>query len=212
MRDGTDQGEARVGVGGRAPGTDTRESDEVEAKLVALARKGDRGAWARLYQLHFDAVLRHVSYLVGGVPLAEDLTQEAFVRGFKAAATFRGEARFRTWIARIATNVVRRHLQRRQVHERTKAGFASALRQQPQLDVAQTYEDEVRMKVLYSSLDTLPVPLREAFVLRDLLGMPPDEAASNLGITKGNLAVRAHRARAQLSAELTRRGWGGARD
>ena len=80
------------------------------------------------------------------------------------------------------------------------------------VDIEQTYEDEVRTKVLYRALDTLPVQLREAFVLRDLMGMPPAEAADNLGITKGNLAVRAHRARTQLSAELARRGWGGDRE
>ncbi|MEM6994064.1 MAG: RNA polymerase sigma factor [Myxococcota bacterium] len=194
----------------RAVSTPTREASEADARLVALARKGDRDAWARLYQQHFDTVLRHLSYLVGDLQLAEDLTQEAFVRGFKAAGSFRGEARFHTWINRIATNVARRHFKRSAVRQRTKLGFASMLGQQPpQIDVEQSYEDEVRTKVLYSALDTLPVPLREAFVLRDLMGVPPEEAADNLGITKGNLAVRAHRARVQLSAELARRGWGG---
>jgi len=185
------------------------EPSEVEDQLVERARAGDRGAWARLYQQHFDAILRHLSYLVGDLQLAEDLTQEAFLRGFKAAGSFRREARFHTWMSRIATNVARRHLKRAQVRQRTRLGFASLLRQQPQqLDVEQTYEDEVRTKVLYSALDTLAVPLREAFVLRDLMGMSPQEAAENLGITKGNLAVRAHRARTQLSIELAERGWG----
>ncbi len=193
-----------------SPQQSTREASQAEAQLVALARKGDRDAWARLYQQHFDAVLRHLSYFVGDPQLAEDLTQEAFVRGYKAAASFRGDARFHTWINRIATNVARRHFKRSEVRRRTRLGFAAVLKQQaPQLDVEQTYEDEVRTKVLYSALDTLPVPLREAFVLRDLMGVSPEEAADNLGITKGNLAVRAHRARAQLSAELARRGWGG---
>lgn len=188
----------------------SREASEAEAQLVALARKGDRDAWARLYQLHFDTVLRHLSYFVGDVQLAEDLTQEAFVRGFKSASTFRGDARFHTWISRIATNVARRHFKRSEVQRRTRTGFAAVLGQQaPQLDVEQTYENEVRAKVLYSALDTLPVALREAFVLRDLMDVPAEEAADNLGITKGNLAVRAHRARTQLSAELARRGWGG---
>lgn len=197
----------------RGPGTEPSsnpEATEAEGRLVELARNGDARAWARLYQQHFDAILRHLSYMVGDVQLAEDLTQEAFMRGFKAAGSFRREARFHTWMSRIATNVARRHLKRAQVRRRTRSGFASVLRlQPPQIDVEQTYEDEVRSKVLYSALDTLPVPLREAFVVRDLMGLAPAEAAENLGITKGNLAVRAHRARAQLSAELARRGWGG---
>lgn len=191
----------------------SHEASEAEAQLVALAREGNRDAWARLYQQHFDQILRHLTYLVGDPQLAEDLTQEAFVRGYKAAATFRGEARFTTWMSRIATNVARRHLRRASVRQRTWLGFASLVRTNPErVDIEQTYEDEVRTKVLYRALDTLPVQLREAFVLRDLMGMPPAEAADNLGITKGNLAVRAHRARTQLSAELARRGWGGDRE
>lgn len=197
----------------RADEASGREATAADARLVELARAGDRHAWARLYQTYFDVVLRHVSYLIGDSQTAEDLTQEAFVRGFKAASRFRGDAKFHTWMTRIATNVARRHLEKRASRSRTRLGFAAVLKQQPQrLDVEQTYEDEVRAKVLYAALDTLPIPLREAFVLRDLLDLPPAEAADNLGITKGNLAVRAHRARVQLSAELARRGWGGDRE
>lgn len=194
---------------GGDPASPAPAESEAELRLVQLARQGDRGAWARLYQQHFDRILRHLTYLVGDRAIAEDLTQEAFVRGFKAARTFRAEARFSTWMGRIATNTARRHLRRAQLRRRTRLGLSALLLALPErLSVEELYEDEVRTTVLYRALDTLPVPLREAFVLRDLMGMPPAEAADQLSISKGNLAVRAHRARTLLAAELARRGWG----
>jgi RNA polymerase sigma-70 factor (ECF subfamily) len=59
-----------------------------------------------------------------------------------------------------------------------------------------------RVKALYAALETLPDHLRVAFVLRDLEGLSPDEAADRLGISPGNLAVRATRARQRIRKQL----------
>jgi RNA polymerase sigma-70 factor (ECF subfamily) len=73
--------------------------------------------------------------------------------------------------------------------------------------VDRLHQQDARMRLLYEILATLPENLREAFVLRELEGLPPDEAAAQLGISPGNLAVRASRARAKIRRELERLGW-----
>jgi RNA polymerase sigma-70 factor (ECF subfamily) len=65
------------------------------------------------------------------------------------------------------------------------------------------------MRLVYDILATLPENLREAFVVRELEGLPVDEAAEVLGISPGNVAVRASRARARIRKELERLGWTG---
>ena len=71
----------------------------------------------------------------------------------------------------------------------------------------QAHAQEQRMQMLYQVLETIPTSLREAFILRELEGVPAHEAADQLGITPGNLAVRLTRARSRIRKELTRRGW-----
>ncbi|HFE46952.1 MAG TPA: sigma-70 family RNA polymerase sigma factor, partial [Nannocystis exedens] len=63
-----------------------------------------------------------------------------------------------------------------------------------------------RVKALYAALETLPDPLRLAFVLRDLQGMSPEAAARSLGISQNNLSVRACRARERLRKILSQEG------
>jgi RNA polymerase sigma-70 factor (ECF subfamily) len=64
-----------------------------------------------------------------------------------------------------------------------------------------------RAAALYAILDRLPQHLREAFVLRDLEGLPIPEAATLLGVSEANLRVRAHRARERIHAALVGEGW-----
>jgi len=75
--------------------------------------------------------------------------------------------------------------------------------------VDRLHQQDARMRLMYEILGTLPENLREAFVLRELEGLQPDEAAAQLGISPGNLAVRASRARAKIRRELERLGWMG---
>jgi len=74
-------------------------------------------------------------------------------------------------------------------------------------DVDRVHMAKRKAEALYAVLETLPEHLREAFVLRDLEGLSPAEAAAQLGITPGNLSVRATRARERIRRELEARGW-----
>lgn len=181
-------------------------SDAAEA-WIERARHDDPHAWARLYRLHYDEVFRYVLYLQGDSATAEDLVQETFVRAMRGIAGYRRQASFSTWLHCIAVNVVRRHWRRTSARRRTVESFARATGQRRAPSPEELHTDTVRARALLSALDQLAPKLREAFVLRDLMGMPSSEAAQLLGISPGHLAVRGHRARAKLRDVLSARGW-----
>lgn len=176
--------------------------------LVMRAQRGDLEAWSHLYQVHFDAVFRHVCYLTGDCVLAEDLVQEAFARAMTSAASYDGRSSFVTWLRGIALNVVRMSWRRARTTDRVKRdlqGLQSVVAGDRTPD--ELHVQDRRMQVVYEILADMPSNLREAFVLRDLEGLPTAEAAEQLGISPGNLAVRAARARQRIRTELGRRGW-----
>ncbi len=181
------------------------------AAWVEAAKAGRTDAWARLYQLHYEPVFRHVRYLVGEHAAVEDLVQESFARALVSLRDFDRRSSFSTWMHGIAINVVRNHWRSQTstatAHDRLKAIHDVRGAGVPQADVDRTHLARERARAVYAVLAEMPEHLREAFVLRDLEGVPPVEAAAQLGISTGNLAVRATRARQRLRAELERLGW-----
>lgn len=194
--------------------TETPSFDRGIDALVDRARTGDLEAWARLYQETFDAVFRHVCYLVGEPTLAEDLVQDAYARAMTSVRSYDGRSSFVTWLRGVALNVVRMYWRRTKTKDRAH-GHLQALQELEASSQSPPDREHLRdrkMRVVYEILETLPVHLREAFVLRDLEGLSTARAAQQLGISTNNLAVRASRAWAKLRKELVRRGWlGGGR-
>lgn len=191
-----------------------RSDDEADpnrlARLVEGARAGDLDAWARLYQDTFDELVRHVSFLTGDATTAEDLVQDAYARAITHIHQYDGRGSFVGWLRGIALNVVRMHWRRTRtsdrVHDRLR-DLVLATTGGAAMPVDRIHQQDARMRLVYEILGTLPENLREAFVLRELEGLPPDEAAAQLGISPGNLAVRASRARAKIRRELEKLGW-----
>lgn len=198
------------GVREEAPGKSERTSaDELVQLLVTRARGGDTSAWARLYQDHFDRLYRSIFAMVHERSLTEDVVQETFARALVSLDRFDGRARFSTWLHAIAHNVVRKHWRKDGRGERSRDRLTV------QLDVAAQgapdLEDEHlskrRAEVLSAVVAELPEHLRDAFVSLDVLALPHPEAAARLGISEGNLRVRATRARARIRERLTELGW-----
>lgn len=188
--------------------TAPRGSPERDAQLVMRARAGDERAWGRLYQDHFDRTYRYAVYLVGDADLAEDITQETFARALVSLAKYRGDAKVSTWLNCISVNIAREHWRKQKRKHRIRDAVARVTRDGTDPEhLHEGYLDGVRSEVLYAVLDELPVHLREAFVVRDLMGLDGSEAAAQLGISAGNVAVRAHRARARVRTALERLGW-----
>jgi len=181
-----------------------------EAELLQQARAGDVEAWSRLYREHYDRVFRHVAYLIGDVDAAEDLVQETFASAFVGLRQFEGRSSLTGWLRGIAVNVVRHRWRSRrrgdQAMDRLAAG-ASELGVGADHDPEGALVRQRRAEVLLGVLGTLPESLREAFVLCDLQDRTAQEAAEELGISPGNVRVRATRARARIRSELVRLGW-----
>jgi len=164
-------------------------------------------AWSRLYQDHYERIFRHVRALTGDASLGEELTQETFVQALLKIGSFDGRSTLSTWLHGVAINVVRNHWRSQR----------STVKAHAKLEVVRSYEtggespdgavhQRQRVRALYAALGTLPDHLRVAFVLRDLEGLSPEEAAEQVGISTGNLAVRATRARQRIRALLVE--WG----
>ena len=195
---------------GRPTGATDARSEANEAALVERARGGDVEAWGRLYQEHFDRVFRYIAYLTGDTQAAEDLVQETFARAFVSLPAFEGRAPLIGWLRGIAVNIVRKHWRSRSRGDRAMDRLEQMSRDDvtgPDADPEGGHLRQRRAEVLLVVLESLPPPLREAFVLCDLQDMPAAEAAAELGVSQGNLRVRATRARARIRGELTRLGW-----
>jgi RNA polymerase sigma-70 factor (ECF subfamily) len=158
-------------------------------------------AWARLYQDHFDGLYRHLRYLTGECEVSEELVQETFVQALEGITRYDGRGRFSTWLHGIGLNMARKHW--RSQRSTAKAHAKLSVVQEIHAQGGAATPDKAvlarqRVEVLYQALEQLPLHLREAFIMRELEGLSPDEAATQLGITTNNLAVRTSRARARI--------------
>lgn len=167
-----------------------------EARDVGLAREGDPDAFERLYRSHVPRI-HSLARRMGGPDVADDLTQEIFIRAWRKLHTFRQEAAFGTWLYRLAMNLIlsrreqiRRRESRTEAGEGALAGFTSRDRN-PGLKVD-----------MESAVATLPDGARQVFVLYDVEGYSHGEIARMLEISSGTSKSQLHRARALLRERL----------
>jgi RNA polymerase sigma-70 factor (ECF subfamily) len=159
--------------------------------LLADARQGDRVALTAFVRATQSELWRLARHLVGPED-ADEVTQDTYVRAWKALPAFRGDASARTWLLAIArracADAVRHHTRRRRLHARIVAEpvvVASG-------DAAAGGAD------LFELVDGLPAERREAFVLTQVLGCSYDEAARIAGVPVGTIRSRVARARESL--------------
>lgn len=169
---------------------------------VALAARGDRGAFERLYRGHVDRIFSLCVRMVGDRAHAEELTQDVFVRCWEKLAQFRGESAFGTWLHRLAVNVV---LNDRQVERRHRERHDDSVE-----DVDAISPGDARpVPVPGLSMDLehaiagLPPGARKVFVLHDVEGYTHEEIGAMLGVTAGGCKAQLHRARMLLREALT---------
>ena len=145
-----------------------------------------------LYETHAPRVYTVIRRLAGDDHLAQDLSQEAWIRAFEKLDLFRGEAAFGTWLYRLATNVALNRLRRsaRRGDVETEGG---APRSPPATD-----ETVVNRRVLEQALDRLPPGYRRVLVLHDVEGWTHEEIASELGVSSGTSKSQLHKARARM--------------
>jgi RNA polymerase sigma-70 factor, ECF subfamily len=168
--------------------------DEPDPQVLNSARRGDQRAFGELVRAYQGDVWRLCMHLTGDRALADDITQDAFVRAFRFLPRFRGEAKFSTWMFTIARNCAldeMRRSKRRQLLAEKAHMYAQV----------QTAEQSSGLEVR-DALKSLPIELREPVALIDMLGESYRDAAKILGVPEGTVKSRVHRARLQLAAIL----------
>jgi RNA polymerase sigma-70 factor (ECF subfamily) len=167
-------------------------------RLAALAAAGDAAATAALVRETQTDVWRLCAHL-SDRQVAEDLTQETYLRALPALRGFEGRSSLRTWLLSIARRVCADHLRARKRRPLVLVGEDTDLADL----VRDGYRDEVGGTVAAQDvLDRLDPERREAFVLTQLIGLPYAEAAEVVGCPVGTIRSRVARARADLVEAL----------
>ncbi|MTA74379.1 MAG: sigma-70 family RNA polymerase sigma factor, partial [Actinobacteria bacterium] len=145
-----------------------RVQDELSS-LVAAAQQGDESAFELLVQATYVQTYTLAVRLTGNSEDARDVTQEAYLRAYRALPKFRGESQFSTWMYRVTANCASTQMQRRVRHRHSKLPETDEL-----IDLRSEYNPELRAEAgdlrnrLLVALDTLPPKLRAVVVLRDV--------------------------------------------
>lgn len=172
-----------------------------DAMLILAANAGDINAFAMLVERHTGRIYGVALRLLGNTDEAEDATQEAFIRAYSHLAEFRNTAAFATWLYRIALNICRDQLRRRQAREhyaeiwRINHLWTDEHYSVDPEQVALALEDR---QMLTSTLAQLPASYRATLLLHDVEGLTMNEVATLMEVTLPTAKSRLRRARMSL--------------
>jgi len=164
-----------------------------EAALIAACRRGDRSAMRAVYERYHRRVFG-LTLRIAGAQEAEELTQEVFLKAFRALDKFRGDAQLGTWLYRMAVNAALSHVGRSKEKRRAPE---EALEQMAAPDRPVDGDPRLRDK-LERALAELPAGYRAVIVLHDVEGLQHDEIAEILGCRVGTSKSQLHKARARM--------------
>ena len=183
---------------------------EIDQQLVERAQRGDKRAFELLVSKYQRKLGRLLSRFVRDAAEVEDVTQEAFIKAYRALPSFRGESAFYTWLYRIGINTAKNYLVALGRRAPTTTGFdneeAEGFEDAEQLRDASTPEVELEGKEIAATvnraMDALPEDLRTAITLREIEGLSYEEIASVMNCPVGTVRSRIFRARDAIAAEL----------
>jgi RNA polymerase sigma-70 factor (ECF subfamily) len=183
----------------------TLSDEEVVERVLA----GDSSLFEILMRRYNQRIFRVARGILADDAEAEDVMQEAYVRAFRELASFRGEARFSTWLTRIACHeaLARARKRQRLVPMAVIGGTGGEPPEPPAeaLGPERELENRQLQAVLRDAVEILPDPLRAVFCLREIEGLSTEETADALGLTAENVRVRLHRAKRALRQALDER-------
>jgi RNA polymerase sigma-70 factor (ECF subfamily) len=175
--------------------------------LIEQCLAGDQVAWEQIVRQNWRKVFNVAYKFVGKHDEAEDLTQDIFLKIFKALKTFDRRANFQTWIISISRNLCIDHYRSVRKERQTIARDVDSNDLQPATlergPYAQAEHQDLRAQ-LRQALETLPITLRTAVVLRDLQELSYQEIADRLGLPEGTVKSRINRGRIELAHQLRR--------
>ena len=188
---------------GQLPSEPTMEPTDSE--LMARAGQGDRAAFSALVERHKRALTAYLGRLAGSRDRAEELAQEAFVRLFQAAPTYRDEGRLLALLFRIGTNLLRSEERRRRRWQLLEPLFGGANGNGHHPVTAGGEEELLRAELqrcVRRELARLPLRFRVPLVLFELEEWSYTDIAGLLGCREGTVKSRIHRGRDRLRRAL----------
>jgi RNA polymerase sigma-70 factor (ECF subfamily) len=166
-----------------------------EARLIEEVRThGNIDLYTAIIRRYQDRLFQAVFCMIGRRDVAEDITQDVFVKVYLSLDKFRGECRFYSWLYRIAMNMCRDWLRHQTVAER----YEGLPERSPQETPEQALYRRELAERIQTALMELPEKYREAFCLKHIEGLSYDEMAALLDMPVETLKVRVHRARLLL--------------
>ncbi len=183
---------------------------EIDQILVERAQAGDRHAFDQLVSKYQRKLGRLLSRFIRDSAEIEDVTQEAFIKAFRALPSFRGDSAFYTWLYRIGINTAKNYLVAQGRRAPTSTQFdseeAETFESADQLRDINTPESLLMSKqigeTVNSAIDALPEELRRAIVLREIDGRSYEEIAEMMDCPIGTVRSRIFRAREAVALKL----------
>ena len=175
--------------------------------LIERCLAGDQTAWEQIVRQHWRKVFNLAYKFVGRHDEAEDLTQDIFLKIFKALHTFDRRANFQTWLISISRNLCIDHYRSVRKERETMARDVDASQLMPvsreRSPHGELEQIDLRKRIRLA-LAELPPTLRQAVVLRDLQEFSYQEIADQLGLPEGTVKSRINRGRLELARQLRR--------
>lgn len=194
------------------PDTDSRQGEhpdsQTDLQLVRKVRNGDRSAFDLLVVKYQSRVASIISRYVYDSQEVQDLTQETFVKAFRAVDRFRGDSAFYTWLYRIAVNTAKNFLESRgrrpqgNVDVMDAENFDDGGRLRDLASPERLVQKEQLQKALSEAIARLPEELRSAFLLREYDGLSYEDIARILECPIGTVRSRIFRARDAVDRHL----------
>jgi RNA polymerase sigma-70 factor (ECF subfamily) len=183
---------------------------EIDRQLVERAQRGDKRAFELLVEKYQRKLARLLSRFIRDSAEVEDVTQEAFIKAYRALPAFRGDSAFYTWLYRIGINTAKNYLmamgRRAPTSTEVEAEEAEGFEEGEQLRDINTPEslllsNEIA-ETVNSTIEQLPEELRTAIQLREIEGMSYEDIAQVMNCPIGTVRSRIFRAREAIAERL----------
>jgi RNA polymerase sigma-70 factor, ECF subfamily len=171
--------------------------------VLRKAQRGDERAFSLIVRAYEVPVFNYVMRLVGDRALAEDLTQEVFIRVFQGLPKFSLRSKFTTWLFQVTKNRVLDELRASERRPRALVAIDDA----PPLEVVDAPLEQLEtIQALWQAVDELNTDLKMALLLRDVVGLSYNEIADSLDTTLATVKWRIFKAREEVQLALAREG------
>ena len=179
--------------------------EQPDPEVLRRAQRGDERAFALILRAYETPIFNYVYRIVGDRALAEDLTQEVFVRVYQALPRFSLRCKFTTWLFQVTKNRVLDELRARERRPHSVVAIEDA----PRLEVVDPPVERLEtIEALWRAVRELNPDLKMALLLRDVTGLPYNEIADSLEITLATVKWRIFKAREEVQQALVREGFG----